>query len=126
MTDAKPRILFIVLPLLILACTLTAQVTPPPQGSTMVAPAVKPTEQTATASPTPAPRKCQVKTGIEAGALNLRTCGAITCPVVIVLREGETLTQTEPQTVDGWLAIETAGGLQGWVNSKYVTCEVKP
>jgi uncharacterized protein YgiM (DUF1202 family) len=115
----------ILMPLLLLACTLTAQVTPPPHAQdgrgAMVA-TVKPTEQTA--SPTPAPQVCQVKTGIDAGALNLRTCGALACPVVIVLHEGEALTRTKPQTVDGWLAVVTTEGGRGWVNSNYVTCEV--
>jgi len=106
----------ILLPLLLLACTLSASGTPLPQdGRGALVATVKPTEQQ-TASP--APQVCQVKNG--AGALNLRACGATSCPVVIALREGETLTQT--QTVDGWLAVETAGGLRGWVNSKY--CEV--
>jgi hypothetical protein len=120
MTDTKIRTLLFLLPLLALACTLSAIGTPPPQDGrgALVAQTVKPTEQTA--SPTPAPQVCQVKNG--AGALNLRACGATSCPVVIALREGETLIQTEPQTVDGWLAVETASGLRGWVNSKY--CEV--
>ncbi len=83
----------ILLPLLMLACTLTAAlpVTPTPyQGrrAAMVA-TVQPTERTATATPLPAPRVCQVKTNIEAGALNLRACGATSCPVVIVLREAK-------------------------------------
>jgi len=108
------KILFYFLPLLVMACTLTAQ-----SAAVDALPIAK---QTNPASPTPAPQVCHVKTGIEAGALNLRTCGGTACPVVIVLHEGETLTQT--QTVNGWLAVETASGLHGWVNSKYLTCEV--
>lgn len=104
----KIKILFYLMPLLLLACTLTAQ------SAAMSLP-----KQTSPATLTPAPRVCQVKTGIEAGALNLRTCGGTYCPIATVLHEGETLTQTEPPTVDGWLAVETASGLHGWVNSKY-------
>jgi uncharacterized protein YgiM (DUF1202 family) len=128
MTDTKTRTPFFLLPLLMLACTLSAIGTPAPQdGRGAIVATVKPTEQTATASPTrpaPAPKMCQVKTGIEAGALNLRTCGGMTCPVVIVLREGDTLTPTEPQALNGWLAVKTTAGRRGWVNSNYVNCEV--
>ena len=111
----KQKILFYFLPLLIMACTLTDQ------SAAMTLPIAK---QTNPASPTPTPHLCQVKTGIEAGALNLRTCGGTYCPVVIVLHEGETLTQTEPQTVDEWIAVKTTSGLHGWANSKYLDCEV--
>jgi len=65
---------------------------------------------------------CQVKTGIETGALNLRACGGTDCPVLIVLHEGETLTQTEQESVNEWMDVITAGGLQGWVNSNYLDC----
>ena len=111
-----------------MACTLTAQATPMDERGALVA-TVKPTEQTATADLTPAPRVCQVKTGIDAGALNLRACGGMDCRVLIVLREGETLTlrhaqgnaQTETQAVNEWMEVITAGGLRGWINSHY--CE---
>lgn len=116
MTNTK--ILFILLPLLVMACTLTAQ--------SAVMSATSLTEQIQTASPTrtPAPLMCHVKTGIEVGALNLRTCGDTDCPVLIVLHEGETLTQTKAQAVNSWLAVKTANGLTGWANSKYLNCEV--
>lgn len=109
----------IFLPLLALACALSAIAAPLPQdGRAALIATARPTEQPA--SPTTAPRECQVKA--NAGALNLRTCGATSCPVVIVLHEGEKLTPTKPQTVDGWLEVRTADGLTGWVNSNY--CEV--
>ena len=114
------RSVFILLPLLLLACTLTAQ-------SAAVREMPLP-EQTITASPTktltPAPLMCRVKTGIESGGLNLRTCGGTECPVLIVLHEGETLTQTEQEPVNDWIQAMAAGGLQGWVNSTYLDCEV--
>jgi len=123
MTNINP--LFILLPLLAMACTLTAQVTPMPQDGrgAVIAQTVKPTEQPQTASLSPAPRVCQVQTGIDAGALNLRTCGGTDCPVLVVLHEGETLTQTEAQAVNEWIQVITADGLQGWANSNYLECE---
>jgi uncharacterized protein YgiM (DUF1202 family) len=66
---------------------------------------------------------CQVKTGFEAGTLNLRTCGGTYCPIATILHEGETLTQIDPETVDGWTPVRSSGGLHGWVNSKYLICE---
>lgn len=66
---------------------------------------------------------CQVKTGIEEGTLNMRTCGGTYCPSVSVLREGARLIEIETQAVDGWLSVKTADGLVGWVSSKYVICE---
>jgi uncharacterized protein YgiM (DUF1202 family) len=124
MTNIKP--LFILLPLLLLACTLTAQATPLPQDGrgAVIAQTIKPTEQPQTASPSPAPLVCSVKTGIEAGALNLRACGGIDCPVLIVLHDGETLTQTKQEPVNGWMEVRTSNGLRGWLNSKYTDCEV--
>lgn len=113
MTNTK--ILFTLLPLLVTACSLTAQ---------SAAAVVQVGRQTTPATVTPAPLMCQVKTGFSAGAVNLRTCGGIHCPVVITLHEGETLTPTQDQAVNGWLAIETASDLRGWINSKYIDCEV--
>jgi len=119
MTNTKPRIRFILLPLLMLACSLTAQSA---ANDAMPLP-----EQTATASPTqtPAPLMCQVKTGIDAGTLNLRTCGGIDCPIASVLHEGETVTQTDQEPVNEWIQVTTAGGLRGWLNSNYTDCPAK-
>lgn len=111
----KSKILFTLLPLLVMACSLTAQ---------SAAAVAKVGRQTNPATITPAPPACQVKTGIDAGKVNLRTCGGTYCPVAIILHEGETLTQTQPQPVKGWIAAKTASGLHGWVNSKYIDCEV--
>jgi hypothetical protein len=66
---------------------------------------------------------CQVKTGFEVGALNLRTCGGAHCPIADILHEGDTLTQTLPQTADGWVPVRNSSGVQGWANSKYLDCE---
>ncbi len=124
MTNTNFRTFLYILPLLVMACSLTAQ-----SAAVMASPMP---EQTATAKPaqisapslTPAPKMCQVKTGLDAGALNLRACGGTDCPVLTVLREGETLTQTKAQPVNDWLEVQTANGLTGWVNSNYLDCEV--
>lgn len=124
------KILFFLLPLLLsaLACTLTAKPTPtpPPQGSAaamdaQVAQTNKPAQTApATIPPSPPPKTCQVKTGLPEGRLNLRACGGMDCPILAFVNEGETLTQA--QTVNGWLEVTTAGGLTGWVNSKFTDC----
>lgn len=111
MTNTK--ILFIFPFLLMFACASTAQT------AVMSLP-------TATRAPplalVPTPQVCHVKTGFEAGTLNLRTCGGTYCSTVIILHEGETLTRTLLHTVDGWIPVRNSGGLHGWVNSKYITC----
>lgn len=134
------KILFFLLPLLLSAwaCTLTARPTPtpPPQGGAaamdaplnfggvaQVAPSgdfTKPTQTNPPPAPTNAPQVCQVKTGLSEGRLNLRACGGMDCPILATVNEGETLTQA--QTVNGWLEVTTAGGLTGWVNSKFINC----
>jgi uncharacterized protein YgiM (DUF1202 family) len=122
MTNTKT--LFIFLPLLMLACSLTAQVTPRPQderSAVLLAP--KQIMLTQAPTNTNRPPVCQVKTGLLEGRLNVRSCGGLACPVLAVIREGETLTPTQTEPVNGWLEIQTAGGLRGWVNSNY--CEEK-
>ncbi|MCC7119889.1 MAG: SH3 domain-containing protein [Anaerolineales bacterium] len=105
----KYKTLFIFLPLLVMACSLTAQnAALHLQAGRQINPA------------DPPPLTCRVKTGLQAGKVNLRACGGTDCPVLIILHEDEPLTQT--QAVNGWLAVETASGLHGWVNSKYADC----
>lgn len=119
MTNIK--LLFILLPLLTaalsgVACTLTAQ--------NAVINAMPLPEQTQTASPTPALKVCHVKTGIETGRLNLRTCGGTNCPIADILHEGESLTQTDTEVTNDWLEVKTTVGVTGWANSNYLDCEV--
>lgn len=116
-----------VLPLIlsVLACTLTAQPTPAPPPQTnaagMVAKTVNlPQPDPATIAPAPKPKTCQVTTGLSQGRLNVRACGDVSCPVLATVNEGETLTPT--QAGNGWLEVETATGLIGWVNSKFTNC----
>lgn len=128
MTNTK--LFYFLLPLLLsaLACTLTAKPTPTPlpqsQAAVIVAQVAKPNQGNPT-SPAPAPRQpapdvCKVSTGLPAGTLNLRACGAVSCPILATVNEGATLTIT--QTLDGWLDVKAAGGLNGWVNSKFTNC----
>jgi len=117
MTNIK--MLFILLPLFVMACTLTTQ------NAAMTLPIARRTNPTTSAPTQNVLHQCQVKTGIEAGTLNLRTCGGTYCPTATILHEGETLTQTDPEAVDGWIPIRNSDGLQGWANSKYLICESK-
>jgi hypothetical protein len=71
-------------------------------------------ERTATARPA-----CLVVTGLEGGAVNIRSCAGVTCPVIDLAREGERLTII---TLGEWVQVETKTGAPGWVNSAY--CEV--
>jgi uncharacterized protein YgiM (DUF1202 family) len=111
------KMIFILLPMFMLACTLTAQSA---AATLSTARQTIPTTPVATLNVL---RICQVKTGIETGNLNLRTCGGTHCSVAAILHEGETLTRTQSRAVDGWIPVRNAGGLEGWANSKYLTCE---
>ena len=59
---------------------------------------------------------CRVRTGVNAGVLNLRSCSGVSCSVAGYLHEGEPLTVLER---GAWLEVETVTGEQGYVNSKY-------
>lgn len=106
MTNIKT--FFTLLLLLMLACSSTAPIAVISLPTSTRAPPA-----------TPAPLLCQIKTGVDAGTVNLRTCGGTRCQNVTILHEGDILTQTAPETVDGWTPVRSSGGLQGWVNSKY-------
>lgn len=122
MTKPKPFFLLI-LPLFMLACSLTAQVTPSPLNErSAILPALKQIMPTQTT--TNPPKICQVKTGFSQGRLNVRSCSGLACPVLAVIVEGETLTPIQTVPMKGWLEIQT-GSLRGWVNSKLIHCEVK-
>jgi len=106
MTNIKTFLTFLLL--LMLACSSTAPIAVVSQPISTRAPPA-----------TPAPQLCQINTGVEAGTVNLRTCGGTYCPIATILHEGDTLIQTAPETADGWTPVRSSGGLQGWVNSKY-------
>lgn len=69
-----------------------------------------------TATNTAAAVTCEVYTGIERGAVNLRSCAGTYCEVIRVLTEGERLTVL---TAGNWTHVTTEDGVSGWLNSKY-------
>jgi uncharacterized protein YgiM (DUF1202 family) len=75
--------------------------------------------QTAQPSRTPtntAVMTCEVNTGIEGGTVNLRTCAGVSCAVLDIVTEGESLTIL---TAGNWTHATTKDGVTGWLNSKY-------
>lgn len=62
-------------------------------------------------------RACTVFTGIDAGGLNLRSCDSVNCPVIDVLREGQTVTVF--QDGQDWLLVQTDSAAIGWVNKDF-------
>ncbi len=123
MKKTKPFFTFII-SLSMLACSLIAQVTPQPpneRSAVLLAPRqIMPTQST-----TYPPKICKVKTDFAEGRLNVRSCSGLACPVLAVIVEGEILTPIQSEAVNGWLEVQTAGRLRGWVNSKLINCEVK-
>jgi len=69
---------------------------------------------------TPSPQVCRVATGTAGGWLNVRACAGLACQVVGVIGEGERVKIIQS---GAWSEI-SAGALQGWAYSKYLTCEV--
>lgn len=113
----------LLLALVSLACSLTptaAQVsgavsTPTPLPSPIAIPtAPKPTA-------TPAPITCEV---IAAEALHLRDAPGINGSVIAWLLPGEILTLSPAPSVDEWVNVTISADLNGWVNSKFIKCEV--
>ncbi|MDP1547390.1 MAG: SH3 domain-containing protein [Anaerolineales bacterium] len=75
-----------------------------------------------TRTPTQTPTVCNVQTGIEGGAVNLRTCAGVSCAVLGIVAEGERLTIL---TAGNWTHVTNADGVTGWLNSKYCV-RIKP
>ena len=75
-------------------------------------------DPTSTAQPsqTAMPETCKVYTGVDAGAVNLRSCAGTSCGVLDTLTEGESLTIL---TAGNWTQVTRADGVTGWLNSKY-------
>lgn len=77
-------------------------------------------EPTRTAQPsathTTRPAMCEVKTGVDDGKVNLRSCAGTSCEVKRILTEGERLTII---TAGLWVKVTTEGGVTGWLNNKY-------
>lgn len=62
---------------------------------------------------------CHVKTDVNNGALNLRSCAGVGCSVIAYLAENESLVILEPGK---WLKVRTMAGVAGYVNSQFISC----
>jgi hypothetical protein len=72
---------------------------------------------TANPLPTAPAETCRVHTGVDNGTVNLRECKGVACGAVLdILTEGSSLTIL---TTGEWIHGTTAGGVTGWLNSKY-------
>jgi hypothetical protein len=65
---------------------------------------------------------CRVKTGAERGVLHLRSCAGTACSVIMYLPESEPLTVLER---GAWSKVVTVTGAAGYVNSKFIFCEME-
>ena len=122
----------LILVLASMACSVQRAGTPPPLVAVQTPDAAPAESQNATGTivarftektvsntaETPAPivAHCSVLTGINAGALNLRSCAGIQCEIIGALSEGEKLTIVTPGL---WLEVRTGDGLTGYINSKF-------
>ncbi len=78
---------------------------------------------TGTAQPSPsltasALPVCYVSTGIDNGALNIRTGAGVNHSVIRVLQEGDVLTMKGGK-IGNWIKVKTGDSLTGWINSNY-------
>lgn len=74
---------------------------------------------TQTAQPptmTEAAQVCNIKTGVDNGAVNLRSCAGTSCGVLDILTEGESL---DILSAGLWMRVTTSRGFTGWINSNY-------
>lgn len=62
---------------------------------------------------------CSVKTGIEGGAVHIRSCPGISCSVIGYLQERERLSVVEHGI---WLKVKTITGAEGYVHSNFIQC----
>ena len=122
----KLLICALVLLMLGLACSITPAVIPTepvtavrPTGTPTAGATAENVSINAQVANTPhAPqRACTVFTRIDGGALNLRSCASATCPIIDVLREGETVTVL--QAGQDWYLVQTGNAVTGWVNSDF-------
>ncbi len=112
--DAVKPLRSMLLPLLLLACSLTA----PPSSQNMPAQASNKIHL-ATTTPDPdsnfhtMPAICTV----SAQSLHLRECAGLQCNVLAWLSAGEILEVLDAD--QDWLNVKTPTGQTGWVHSKY-------
>jgi muramidase (phage lysozyme) len=57
---------------------------------------------------------------VTASALNLRRSGSTSAPILDVLAEGSIVTCIERSGGNGWVRVESADGIRGWVSRQYV------
>lgn len=67
-------------------------------------------------APEPEREICHVRTNVNSGVLNLRSCAGVSCSVIGYLFEGEPLSVLEP---GAWIKVETVTNETGYVNSAY-------
>ena len=110
------RKILLLLPLLALACQLTAPIeanTAKTFSSTQPIPSPLPTDPP-TLTPTESPQTCTV----TAGSLHLRAQPGTDAQVIGYLYAGDVLKILTDPPVDAWMRV-TAGDLTGWINSRY-------
>lgn len=100
--------LYLLLPLLVLACSWTTPTPRPPTKARLVA---NTTQATATEQ-----AGCTV-TALE--TLNLRAAAGTSSAVIAILTHGEVVSILPTSAQDNWIPVHTASGLDGWINSKY-------
>lgn len=113
----------LLLPVLALACSLTAsQITSDQAGAmqpvrTPVQINLEGAAQTAPSQALPSPTPTPITCTVTADALHLRACAGTHCTVLDWLEQGEELTILD--TNDDWIQVQTQIGDTGWVKGKY-------
>ena len=114
---------FLFLPVLALACSLTASPVTGDQAGAMQ-PASEPVQinlegaaQSAPSQASPSPTLTPVTCTVTADALHLRACAGTHCTVLDWLEQGEELTILD--TNNDWIQVQTQTGETGWVKGKY-------
>lgn len=105
----------LLLPLLLLACSLT---TPPSLPKDMPAQVSNITHlATATPDPNSNSHTMLVTCTVSAQSLHLRECAGLHCTVLAWLSTGDTLEVLDAD--QDWIKVTTPTGQTGWVHSKY-------
>jgi uncharacterized protein YgiM (DUF1202 family) len=115
--------LFLLLPALALACSLTASPVTGDQAGAMQ-PARTPVQinlegaaQSAPSQASPSPTATPVTCTVTADVLHLRACAGTHCTVQDWLEQGEELTILASS--NGWIQVQTQTSDTGWVKAKY-------
>lgn len=119
----KITLALVVLALATLACTLTPQMEPTAGEASEPFP-TQPIPSPIVTIPitaTAAPITCRVS---AAEALHVRDAPNVQGTVTAWLFAGDQLTLSPTPPAGVWVEVTTAQGVPGWVNSKYIDCEV--